>query len=244
MAWPTHSPPSRVSNWPSPPEPIVMQQPSQWGLLFDAAISTISLTEQGLDGKFLWSFGGGTALMLQIDHRESHDIDLFIDDPQILPLLNPLTQGYHIAAKPDDYDTDGTRMIKLIYDDIGEIDFICCGDVTDASSVPTEIRGVMVQLETPAEIVGKKVFYRGPSLQPRDMFDIAAVSRARGEAYVIAALQECGRSPCQMALSAAERFDPDAAKSVISRLMHREAMRDLIPHSQAITIELLRSAVA
>ncbi|MCG8559317.1 MAG: nucleotidyl transferase AbiEii/AbiGii toxin family protein [Hyphomicrobiales bacterium] len=41
-----------------------------------------------------WTFGGGTALMLQIEHRESHDIDLFIDDPQILPLLNPETQDF------------------------------------------------------------------------------------------------------------------------------------------------------
>lgn len=221
-----------------------MQQPSQWGLLFDAAVSTISLTEKAIEGKFLWSFGGGTALMIQIDHRESHDVDLFIDDPQILPLLNPLTQGYSIAAKPDDYDTDGTRMIKLIYDDIGEIDFICCGDVTNEPSIRTEVRGVMVQLETPAEIVGKKIFYRGPSLQPRDMFDIAAVSRAKGDAYVIAALRECGRGACQTALQAAERFDADAARRVISSLMHRESTRDLIPHSQAITIELLRNAVA
>lgn len=220
-----------------------MQQPSQWGLLFDAAVSTISLTEKKIGGRFIWSFGGGTALMLQIDHRESHDVDLFIDDPQILPLLNPLTQGYSVAVKPDDYDTDGTRMIKLIYNDVGEIDFICCSDVTNEPSIQTEIRGVMVQLETPAEIVGKKVFYRGTSLQPRDMFDIAAVSRTKGDAYVVAALRECGRGACETALSAAQRFDADAAKSVISRLMHRESTRDLIPHSQTITIELLRRAV-
>lgn len=44
-----------------------------------------------------WSFGGGTALMLQIAHRESHDIDLFIDDPQILPFLNPETQCFDLA---------------------------------------------------------------------------------------------------------------------------------------------------
>jgi len=28
-----------------------------------------------------WTFGGGTALMLQIDHRESFDVDIFLDDP-------------------------------------------------------------------------------------------------------------------------------------------------------------------
>lgn len=91
-----------------------MQQPSQWGLLFDAAVATIRHTEATVGGRFVWSFGGGTALMLQIDHRESHDVDLFIDDPQILPLLNPLTQGYSTSTQPNDYDTDGTRMIKLI----------------------------------------------------------------------------------------------------------------------------------
>lgn len=26
-------------------------------------------------------------MMLQISHRESHDIDLFLDDPQLLPYL-------------------------------------------------------------------------------------------------------------------------------------------------------------
>ena len=31
--------------------------------------------------------------MLQIDHRESFDVDIFIDDPQALPYLNPQTQG-------------------------------------------------------------------------------------------------------------------------------------------------------
>lgn len=56
-----------------------------------------------------WSFGGGTALMLQINHRESHDIDVFIDDPQVLAYLNPETQEYPLSRLPDSYETDGTR---------------------------------------------------------------------------------------------------------------------------------------
>ncbi|WP_457663786.1 hypothetical protein [Sinorhizobium medicae] len=31
--------------------------------------------------------------MLQIDHRESFDVDIFLDDPQLLPYLNPKKQG-------------------------------------------------------------------------------------------------------------------------------------------------------
>ena len=37
-----------------------------------------------------WTFGGGTALMLQLDHRESHDIDIFLDDPQLLGFDRPI----------------------------------------------------------------------------------------------------------------------------------------------------------
>ena len=36
--------------------------------------------------EFGWSFGGGTAMMIQIGHRESHDVDICIDDGQILGL--------------------------------------------------------------------------------------------------------------------------------------------------------------
>lgn len=69
-----------------------------------------------------WSFGGGTALMLQIDHRESHDIDLFLDDPQVLPFLNPETKGIKLERRPDSYDTDDNGVLKLAYKDLGEID--------------------------------------------------------------------------------------------------------------------------
>ncbi|RUW44700.1 hypothetical protein EOA32_36030, partial [Mesorhizobium sp. M1A.F.Ca.ET.072.01.1.1] len=40
---------------------------------------------------FEWSFGGGTAMMIQIGHRESHDIDVFLDDPQLLGFMDPST---------------------------------------------------------------------------------------------------------------------------------------------------------
>lgn len=74
--------------------------PSRWPELFDMAMATIDQANgQGI-GMHDWSFGGGTALMLQIKHRESHDIDLFIDDAQYLPYLNPETQGYDLALAP------------------------------------------------------------------------------------------------------------------------------------------------
>lgn len=77
------------------------QQASQWPLLFDLAIDILDHFQAANGFAPGWSFGGGTALMLQIDHRESHDIDIFLDDPQLLPFLNPETQGYLLARKPN-----------------------------------------------------------------------------------------------------------------------------------------------
>ena len=85
---------------------------SRWDELFDLAISIINQASTNVGHRFLWSFGGGTALMLQIDHRESHDIDLFLDDPQVLPFVNPAAQGYNISRQLSDYQTDGAQVTK------------------------------------------------------------------------------------------------------------------------------------
>lgn len=181
--------------------------------------------------------------MLQIDHRESHDIDLFVDDVQIMPYLNPVAQEYRLVVDPDDYQADGSRATKLIYHDIGEIDFICCGDVLDEPNAMTAVRDVNVRLETPAEIIAKKIVYRGSMMQPRDMFDLAATARTLGEDYVVAALRGCGDQACVAALTAAQRFDAKAAEAVMQRLMIRDATQHLPAIAQNMTIGLLSRAV-
>jgi hypothetical protein len=216
---------------------------SRWDELFDISISVISQASNLVGHQFLWSFGGGTALMLQINHRESHDIDLFLDDPQVLPYLNPATQGYQVTRQPDDYQTDGAQVIKLMFAGVGEIDFIVSADITDAPSVETEIRGKLVNLETPAEIVAKKVFYRGARLQPRDMFDIAAVAEACGPDYLIAPLRSCGIEALRKALNVTQGADPQFVSGVISALMLRETTSNLIERSQLTTATLLEQAL-
>ena len=64
--------------------------------------------------------------MLQIDHRVSHDVDIFLPDPQVLPFLNPQTQNFKLEIWPADYQGDGARSLKLAFKDIGEIDFNRC----------------------------------------------------------------------------------------------------------------------
>ena len=47
-----------------------------------------------------WTFGGGTAMMLQIDHRESRDIDIFLADPQLLALLKSGQARFQFRTTP------------------------------------------------------------------------------------------------------------------------------------------------
>jgi hypothetical protein len=123
---------------------MIVQRPSQWPILFDLMIDILDHFQQANNFKPSWSFGGGTALMLTIDHRESHDIDIFLDDAQVLPYLNPETQGYALLQRPDSYQTDGTRALKLAYQDIGEIDFICCSSILDDPFERRDVRGCSV----------------------------------------------------------------------------------------------------
>lgn len=217
-------------------------QPSRWPELFDMALAIIDqANNQGINLQN-WSFGGGTALMLQILHRDSHDIDLFIDDAQYLPYLNPQTQDYDLELAPTDYETDGTRALKIVFDDVGEIDFICCEPVTETPSVLTQIRKRAVLLETPAEILAKKVMFRGTHLQPRDMFDIAATAQALGQDYVITALSAFP-SACRDALAVTQKMNPHLVNSVMERLLVSDGFQPLRKNAQSITQEILAAAL-
>lgn len=70
-----------------------------------------------------WTFGGGSAMMVQIGHRESHDVDIFLPDAQLLPSLDPQKRDFDFEILPSDYTSDGTTFLKLAFE-IGEIDFI------------------------------------------------------------------------------------------------------------------------
>lgn len=218
-------------------------RPSEWPILFDIAIQILNHAESATGYAPLWSFGGGTALMLQIDHRESHDIDLFLDDPQVLPFLNPETQEIELERRPDSYSVEGSTVLKLAYADVGEIDFIVCADVSDEPNRIEKVRGHDVALETPAEIIAKKVYYRGWSFQPRDMFDLAAVSQHLGREYATAALFQAGRAPCEKALGVVERAPTAFVRSINSQLLVRESTRHLIDEAQDISRDLLLEAL-
>lgn len=213
---------------------------SKWADLFDQACHIIDQANSEITLIDSWTFGGGTALMLQIDHRESFDVDIFLDDPQLLPYLNPRTQGYTLDINPDGYETDGSRTLKIVFENVGEIDFICAPRLTDNPTVKAAVRGRDVLLETPAEIIAKKIYYRGAAMQPRDMFDIACVMRSHGLDYLNDALTPF-RGKCEAALKVARQMNPQFAETIMTRLLHRVGFSDVPLLAQAMTIQLLET---
>jgi hypothetical protein len=135
-----------------------------------------------------WSFGGGTALAVHLGHRVSYDIDIFLDSSRELkaltPNANPLVKQYQGNLQ---YEYPG-NYLKL-YRPGGEIDFIVATAQTDPGSVLWEFNGAPVMIETPIEIVAKKIFYRPSRFKLRDAFDLAVVL-ANGYTEAVAALLE------------------------------------------------------
>jgi Nucleotidyl transferase AbiEii toxin, Type IV TA system len=213
---------------------------SRWADLFDQAVSIINQANSQFPLIDRWTFGGGTALMLQIAHRESFDVDIFLEDPQLLPYLNPQTQGYALGIKPAGYESDGSRALKIVFENIGEIDFVCAPLLTDAPTIEAQVHGRNILLETPAEIIAKKIYYRGASMQPRDMFDIACVIKVRDMDYLVETLSPF-RDACEKALNVARQMNPHFARGIINKLRYKESFSDIPAEAQAMTIRLLET---
>ena len=119
-----------------------------------------------------FTMGGGTVLMLRFKHRLSQDIDLFGYDAQWLSLLSPRLNA--AAADLATSYTEAANAIKIITAD-GDIDFIVAADVTTfVERNELDLFGRVMRLDSTAEILAKKLFYRAASLKARDVYDLSA----------------------------------------------------------------------
>ena len=126
-----------------------------------------------------WSFGGGTVLMRRFRHRVSRDVDIFVPDPQYLGYVSPRLNDRAEELTQKYLETD--MSVKLYFPE-GEIDFIASAPVTKDPPAVERILGRKVRVESTAEIIGKKVRYRGPMFTARDLFDFALVATRDPEA--------------------------------------------------------------
>lgn len=212
---------------------------SRWRDLLQEAFGILDHVNRDVDIIDTWSFGGGTAMMIQIDHRESHDVDLFLDDPQLLPYVEATVAERQFALGEATYNGDGTGHLKIAFEGVGEIDFIVTGHVTDAPTTFQEIEGRKVALETVPEIIAKKVRYRGSRIQPRDIFDIAAAVEAGETDAIVTALATI---PGYVAgtIDRIEQLSPDYVSTSIAQLALRDANKHLIDTAYDIALNLLR----
>lgn len=122
--------------------------PSEWRRHFLIANDLVDQLRKNAGGyDFEWSFGGGTAMMIQIGHRESHDIDIFLNDPQLLGFIDPSKSELSFELMPSAYQGDGTKFQKFAFENVGEIDFIVAGALTQTPFELREVEGRAVRLD-------------------------------------------------------------------------------------------------
>jgi hypothetical protein len=186
-----------------------------------------------------WTLGGGTALMLQIDHRESLDVDIFLSDPQLLSFLDPQKHDFRFEIRPADYSGDGTSFQKLAFKDIGEIDFIVGRALTSTPTRQILVEGESVLLETIPEIIAKKIHHRGASIKPRDVFDIAAA----GEHHADSIIGELRTYHDEVArtLITMDKLNPEFVNNAIGQLPIKDKYRSVATTALARTKEILRT---
>ena len=212
---------------------------SRWRDLLQEAFTILDHVNREFEIIESWSFGGGTAMMIQIDHRESHDIDLFLDDPQLLPYVEATVSERQFTLGDATYNGDGAGHLKIAFEGIGEIDFIVTGHVTEAPTSNQTIEGRAVALETVPEIIAKKVRYRGSRIQPRDIFDIAAAAATNDAADVIAALALIP-DYVRETISRIDVLSRDYVSSSIAQLALRAQNQHLVESAYDDALGLLR----
>ncbi|MDO9366089.1 MAG: nucleotidyl transferase AbiEii/AbiGii toxin family protein [Methylotenera sp.] len=143
-----------------------------WKVLLEKAYSLFdAIVDDGFTPP-LWSLGGGTVLMFHYAHRRSKDIDIFIPDPQFLGYINPRIGGRGEDITSEYKDT--AEYVKLFLPE-GEIDFVASSTLTKNPFEEYQVLGRNILLETPVEIVAKKMWHRGDRATARDLLDLAMV---------------------------------------------------------------------
>jgi hypothetical protein len=214
------------------------KKPPDWTTLFREACSLIRQVNSEQIIIDHWTFGGGTAMMLQIDHRESRDIDIFLADPQLLGFLDPDTRDFKFGIRLIDYGGDGARSLKLVFE-AGEIDFIVAGTMTSSPTTERIVEGEAVLLETVPEIITKKIYHRGSSIQPRDIFDIAAAG-VRHKDAIIKELKSY-RDRVGATLRTLDNLKAEAVNAAIASLAINQPYKELAKTAFGQSKEILRA---
>jgi predicted nucleotidyltransferase component of viral defense system len=144
--------------------------------LLDAALAL--LNEKNIT---TFAFGGGTALSaFYWHHRYSTDIDIFLYPDGSTDRLDSLRRDWsdNIESIFSSLGYSGVMRapgyyFELTIDDQSKIQFFDVNPYTQTPYTMEHFWGHTLNIETPAEIIAKKIHYRGNKGHPRDIFDIA-----------------------------------------------------------------------
>ncbi len=159
-------------------KPARLTRPGPWAALFESALALTDHLATVVDNP-VWTFGGGTVLMLRLNHRYSRDIDLFVPDPQYLGHVTP--RLCDVAERLTTQYVEAAEYVKLLLPN-GEIDIVVGEPLTIQPWEVIPHRGRHILVETNAEIVAKKMHRRGYQAKARDLFDLCAVAELDPEA--------------------------------------------------------------
>jgi hypothetical protein len=190
-----------------------MNEDSNWAALLNLALPALDhvFGKTHPPNKANWTLGGGTALMLQLNHRLSNDIDIFVPGTR----LKAFTPHENPASKliSPHFQWPG-HYLKFERPE-GEIDFLSPPLQTDPGYNWRDYKGRQIAVETPDEVIIKKIRYRSQSFTARDAFDMAAVAIIRPNLAEIIA-----------------RETPDALPRLSASLQHlRSRDPDLLHHA-------------
>jgi len=104
---------------------------------------------------------------------------IFVPDPQCLGFLTPRLNA-RAEVGTHGYD-EQSNTLKIYYAE-GEVDFVAAGPVSASPFVMRDILGRPVRVETPLEIVAKKLTFRAADFKARDLFDLALVLERSADA--------------------------------------------------------------
>ncbi|MFT8418024.1 MAG: nucleotidyl transferase AbiEii/AbiGii toxin family protein [Acetobacter sp.] len=157
-------------------------QSSRWYDLLPEAISILDAAEHDQ-----WTFGGGTALAIWLDHRVSFDIDIFTRGSLIRLTSQFCEETKRVLGAAGKSQFPG-HYLKLELAD-GEIDFLTPPTLTRDPTREMTFEEIFTQaglqyagtdgdrilnVELPTEILVRKILYRRHDFKPRDVFDLAA----------------------------------------------------------------------
>lgn len=156
--------------------------PSRWEELMSLTIKAIDSISEPDREPPNWTFGGGTSLAIDLDHRVSYDIDAFMESAKavhdLVPIRNLVTREICTNTETGslDFRFPG-NYLKLMVSGLGEIDFLGAYPLLDKPTTDFDFHGRTITRELPREVLAKKLYYRGTHFKARDIFDLAALYR-------------------------------------------------------------------